>query len=82
VACPFAAVDIAAAVVGETTAGPGASAHITAQQASGLTMDHMLTVLLAVLGGQGDLQALAVAHIMDHPTVATGPALARLVAAA
>jgi hypothetical protein len=82
VACPFAAADIAAAVVGETTPVPLASAHITAQQASGLTMDHMLTVLLVVLGGQEDPQALAVAHIMDHPTIATGLALARLVAAA
>jgi hypothetical protein len=45
-------------------------------------MDHMLTVLLVVLGGQEDPQALAVAHIMDHPTIATGLALARLVAAA
>jgi len=45
-------------------------------------MDRMLMVLLVVLGGQEDPQALAMAHIMDHPTVTTGPALARLVAAA
>jgi hypothetical protein len=45
-------------------------------------MDHILTVLLVVLGGQEDPQALVMAHIMDHPTVTTGAALARLVAAA
>ena len=81
-ACPFAAVDIAAAVVVETMPVPPASAHITGQQASGLTMDRMLTVLLVDLGGQEDLQALAMTHVMDHPTVTTGPVLARLVAAA
>jgi len=65
---------------------PPASAHITAhiptaQQASDLTMDRMLTVPL-VLGGQEHPKTLAMVHIMDHHTVATGPALARLVAAA
>jgi len=73
VACPFVAVDVAAAVVVETTPVPPASAYITG---------HILTALLAVLGGREDLQALAMAHIMDHPTITTGPALARLVAAA
>jgi hypothetical protein len=82
VVCPFVVVDVAAAVVVETTPVPLASAYITAHQASGLTMGHILMALLVVLGGQEDLQALATAHIRDHPTVTTGPALARLVAAA
>ena len=72
-ACPFVAVDVAAAVVVEITPVPSASAYITG---------HILTALLAVLGGQEDLQALAMAHTMDHPAVTMGPALARLVAAA